>query len=76
MIWLLFSVICMFQILDVYQTHMIIELCKCGHELNPMVSWVLQSHGWNGVVIFKAIPMGFLGCMIYLYERKRKFGRT
>lgn len=72
MVWILYGMLCIYQILDVTQTWMLISL-GVG-EGNPLAAFLIEKMGyWQGVTVLKGSTMIFIGLIIYRYEKlKRK----
>lgn len=67
-VWALFSLVCVYQGLDVYQTYLLLQLgCQ---EVNPIVR---LSIAWFGVVpgmiMTKLLFVIILGIPLYIYQK-------
>lgn len=68
MIWILYGMLCIFQILDATQTWMLISLGV--DEGNPLVALLIEKLGyWQGVILLKVSVMVFIGFVVYRYEK-------
>ncbi len=73
-LWLLFTVICAYNVLDVYQTQALFEFGLV--EGNPILLFLMKnSQDMNTIIIFKCATLLFLGIMIFIYNRKQSSRR-
>jgi len=64
MIWIVFTLLIVFNALDVWQTWLILQLG--GYEANPILNWLIGLLGFFPAVIgFKSIWLALLGFCIY-----------
>lgn len=69
-IWLLFSLLIIFQFLDIWQTYLLLETGVI-HEANPIMKYFFKEFGfWKSCIVIKLIVMLFLGVIIKLYIRE------
>ena len=68
-IWGMFLIICAFQAVDVWQTHMILVLG--GYEMNPLADFFIQRYGTiQGLLIYKVPGMALLAIGLVLLQRR------
>ena len=73
MIWVLFSVVVIFNGLDVYQTWLLLEAGLS--EANPILCFLINKFGFfMGAVPIKILFIGLLGVGIALRRRTRWHG--
>lgn len=71
-IWILFSLLIIFQCLDIWQTYIILE-SGIGYEMNPLLKYCFDNFGyWKSIIIIKGLTMLFLGVVIKLYIRTER----
>ena len=69
-VWQLFAVICVYQVLDVYQTKLLFDLGAC--EANPLLQWLIDITGtWTIIVIAKLAVLALLGTGNWMMNKKR-----
>jgi hypothetical protein len=69
MIWVIWCLLCVYGLLDIYQTKMLLDLGAM--ELNPLMAWLMDWAGsWWPLLIVKVFFLGMLGVLIYM-ERRR-----
>lgn len=65
--WGLYTIIVVYNILDVWQTHLLLMLG--AKELNPIFNFLGQYFGIIPSIIYvKVILLGFLGVLLYNYK--------
>ncbi len=63
--WLLFAVICIYSVLDVYQTKLLFDLGAC--EANPLLRWLIEATGtWKVIVVVKWLSLTMMGVGIWM----------
>lgn len=68
--WLLFIVIVIYNILDSWQTVLLLRLG--AKEMNPMIQFSIDFFGsYAGIYIAKAFPLTLLAIGIYLHQNKK-----
>ena len=66
--WLLFSIICIYSILDTYQSHLLFKL-GCT-EWNPILNYVGNGVGlMPGIIMTKLIMLVGLGLVLYAGDK-------
>jgi len=69
-VWQLFAVICVYQVLDVYQTKLLFDLG--AYEANPLLRWLIDITGtWTIIIIAKWAVLALLGAGIWIINKKR-----
>lgn len=65
--WLLFTVICIYSVLDVYQTKMLFDLGAC--EANPLLQWLIDiTETWKIIIVVKWAILTMMGIGIWMVE--------
>lgn len=64
-LWLLFLLVCVFNVVDVWQTYMILEMG--GKEANPFLAWAIEAFGfWQAMFLIKGLLLLVLGILLKL----------
>jgi len=71
-IWMLFFVVCIYQALDVWQTHLLLELG--AYEANPIICFLAERIGSMGqaIILLKAFFITLLATGLVLLGRERR----
>lgn len=67
-LWLLYILVFFYNILDIYQTWMLLQLG--ASEANPLIYFLLRVGGWPFVLIIKVGVCLGLGVLLFFYLRK------
>lgn len=74
-VWLLFAVICVYSVLDVYQTKMLFDVG--AHEANPIMRWLIKSTGtWLIIIFVKWILLTVMGYGMWIAGGNKKCQAT
>ena len=70
-IWLLFIIVCIYQALDIWQTHLLLELG--AYERNPIICLLAERIGSMGqaIILLKAFFVTLLGVGLVLLGRRK-----
>lgn len=75
MILIMFTLLCIFQILDIYQSKIIFD-CGCTTEWNPIINYFADKFGFLPAVIgIKIIVFLFFGFTLYLWNKGKKYDK-
>ena len=71
-IWLLFVLLFIYNILDCYSTKIILLNIEGAYEANPLMNVVIERFGINSLFCVKFIIFMFLGIMLFKYQKQQR----